>query len=156
MQHKKQAFNLIEDICRINEHQWDNHAGSYDDKKESAYQIEEALEGFKSQDRDVLLYTYPYNAKNVSRQLVNELDVEPNLRDVDRFDKHLDSIYYNIGSLHKLGLTPTQIIDGLQIVHNANKEKSGEKDSLGKVKKSKDFTEPEPLLQKILNKRNMD
>jgi len=154
MQHKKQAFNLIESICKINEHQWGNKAGSYDDKKQSAYQIEEALEGFTSLDRDVLLYTYPYNAKNVARQLVNELKVVENMTDVDRFDKHLDSIYYNIGSLHMLGLTPAQIIEGLQVVHNKNLEKSGVKDSHGKVKKGKDFIGPEPELKKILEKRD--
>ena len=53
MLHKKQAYELIESICKINNDKWDNKAGSYDDRTEAAYQIEEALEGLISEDFDV-------------------------------------------------------------------------------------------------------
>ena len=55
--------------------------------------------------------------------------------------------------MHKLGLSPYQIIEGLQVVHEANIAKSGEKDANGKVIKTNDFLEPEPRLQKILDAR---
>ncbi len=73
--------------------------------------------------------------------------------DVDRFDKAIDAIYFAIGSMHKLGLSPYQIVEGIQVVHEANIAKSGEKDSNGKVIKTNDFLEPEPRLQEILDKR---
>ena len=73
--------------------------------------------------------------------------------DVDRFDKAIDAIYFAIGSMHKLGLSPYQIVEGIQIVHEANIAKSGEKDANGKVIKTNDFLEPEPRLQKILDNR---
>ena len=75
------------------------------------------------------------------------------INDVDRFDKHLDIIFYSIGSLHKLGLLPEQIIEGLQVVLDANLAKSGEKDENGKVIKSESFIPPEKRLQLILDKR---
>ena len=73
--------------------------------------------------------------------------------DVDRFDKALDAIFFAVGSMHKLGLLPEHIIEGLQVVHDANLAKSGEKDENGKVIKTNDFLEPEPKLQLIIDKR---
>jgi predicted HAD superfamily Cof-like phosphohydrolase len=153
MKHKKQAYNLIEDICRLNNDVWDNKAGSYDDKKEAAYQIEEALEGFDDSLSALNLGINKYIPKEVSRAIVNQLTVNSAVTDRDRFDKHLDSIYFNIGSLHKLGLSPEQIVDGLQAVHDANLSKTGQKDSSGKVVKADNFVNPEPVLEKILNNR---
>ncbi len=155
MTHKKQAFNLIESICKLNNEQWNNKAGSYDDKKEAEYQIEEALEGF---NMNLLQQAFANNwnvkadEKAIARALLANVGDNP-ISDVDRFDKVLDSIYFSIGAMHKLGLSPEQMIEGLQIVHNGNISKSGKKDENGKVIKSKDFLEPEPLLQKILDNR---
>jgi len=163
MLHKKQLFNIIEDICKLNNEVWDQRAGSYDDKKEAAYQIEEALEGFTtleaiSQDLTGDVMSTIDSPKEISRMIVDkayseDLSGSNSIADVDRFDKHLDSIYFNIGSLHKLGLSPEQIVEGLQVVHDANKQKSGKKDSKGKVIKPTDFINPEPFLQKILDQR---
>ena len=153
MKHKKQAYNLIEDICRLNNNVWDNKAGSYDDKQEAAYQIEEALEGFDDSLYVLNLDVYEYTPKEASRAIVNKLKVDNTVTDRDRFDKHLDSIYFNIGALHKLGLSPEQIVEGLQAVHDANVSKTGQKDSSGKVIKADNFINPEPVLEKILNNR---
>ena len=81
------------------------------------------------------------------------MDNKTPMNDVDRFDKHIDGIYFAIGAMHKLGLSPKQIIEGLQVVHNGNLAKSGKKDENGKVIKTNDFLEPEPLLQEILDNR---
>ena len=168
MQSKKQAFDLIKSICHLNETVWSNSAGSYDDATEAAYQIEEALEGMYNLEN---LYeviseftdTSGITPKELSRSIVylanggrsvaNIEAVDPDISDVDRFDKALDAIYFAIGSMHKLGLRPEQIVDGLQVVHTANLQKSGVKDSQGKVGKPENFQSPEPLLQKILDKR---
>ena len=163
MQHKKQAYNLIHDICRVNNDVWGNKHRTYDAKQEAAYPIEEALEGFN--DLQYLAtrlhpeqesHEENFSPKEISRQIVKlaSMDAEPSSEDVDAFDKHLDIIYYSIGSLHKLGLSPEQIVEGLQVVHDANCAKSGEKDTQGKVKKDSTFKEPEPILQHILNQRN--
>ena len=57
--------------------------------------------------------------------------------------------------MHKLGLSPEQIIEGIQVVHNANLAKSGKKDENGKVIKTNDFIEPEPKLKQILDNRKL-
>lgn len=167
MIHKKQAFNILEDICKLNNNVWGNPKGSYNDAKESAYQIEEALEGLNTPEyimslldgtAEEFLTVKNESPKELSNSIVEaaysaDMSGAP-MDDVDRFDKHLDSIYFNIGSLHKLGLSPAQIVEGLQVVHNANLQKSGLKDSNGKVGKPTDFIGPEPELQKILDKRS--
>jgi predicted HAD superfamily Cof-like phosphohydrolase len=155
MKHKKQAYNLIEDICKLNNDVWNNKAGSYDDKQEAAYQIEEALEGFDDSLHILKLGIDKYIPKEVSRAIVNQLTVNDTVTDRDRFDKHLDSIYFDIGALHRLGLSPEQIVEGLQAVHDANVSKTGQKDSSGKVIKADNFINPEPVLEKILNNRQI-
>ena len=74
--------------------------------------------------------------------------------DVDRLDATLDLIFVAIGTLHKLGLYPAQKVDALQIVLDANKQKSATKSADGKITKPTDFQPPEPKLQLILNKRS--
>ena len=164
MQHKKQLFNLFEDICRLNDKVWNNIPGSYDDEQECAYPIEEALEGFNTLETlakkltgdEMCVETSP---KEISRMIIDTaygpgLSGDNDITDVDRFDKHLDIIYYSIGSLYKLGLSSEQIVDGLQVVHDANLQKSGAKDSNGKVTKDSTFIEPEEKLSKILDQRS--
>ena len=150
MQHRKQLYSLFEGICQINNTTWNNPKGSYDDTTESAYQIEEALEGFDLVD----------DAKEISRSIVREystLDFRENacIPDVDRFDKALDAIYFAVGSMHKLGLSPDQMVDGLAAVHLANTMKGSAKDSNNKVIKPEGWEQykPEPTLQKILDNR---
>ena len=152
MTNKKQAFNIIESICKLNNDQWDNKAGSYDDATESAYQIEEALEGFDNL-YNVLPELSANTPKDISREIVACISISNLTTDVDRFDKAIDAIYFAIGSMHKLGLSPTQIVEGIQIVHNANLAKSTKKDSKGKIIKGDAFVPPEDQLQEILDKR---
>jgi len=70
---------------------------------------------------------------------------------VDQLDALLDLIYVSIGSLHKLGLSSPQMIEALQIVQDANAQKSGSKNADGKVTKPKNFIPPEEKLQEILD-----
>jgi len=127
----------------------------YDDERECAYPIEEALEGFVltelayqlGEDTDA-------TAKEVSRGIINLTINKGSLTDVDRLDKHLDAIVFAFGSIYKLGLTPQQAIKALGIVMEANMSKlSVGTDSEGKQMKPKDFLSPEPKLQKILDER---
>jgi len=127
----------------------------YDDERECAYPIEEALEGFVltelayqlGEDTDA-------TAKEVSRGIINLTINKDKLTDVDRLDKHLDAIVFAFGSIYKLGLTPQQAIKALGIVMEANMSKlSVGTDSEGKQMKPKDFLSPEPKLQKILDER---
>lgn len=160
MQHKKQLFSLFEGIADINNNVWGQKKFTYDDDKEASYQIEEALEGLDNLARLGKVFGYEAldresSPKELSRSIVG-IASDPNgdvIPDVDRFDKALDAIYFAVGSLHKIGLTPAQMVDGLQIVHNANLQKTGEKDSEGKVVKPDNFVAPETLLQGILDKR---
>ncbi len=73
--------------------------------------------------------------------------------DVDRLDGILDLLFVSYGTLGKMGLTPQQIVDSLEIVTKANEQKSSKKDANGKIIKNKDFVPPEPALQRILDNR---
>lgn len=92
--------------------------------------------------------------KEWSRDIVSWADQGSQLSDVDRFDKHIDSIIYNIGSLGCLGLTPQQITAGILAVNSANKQKlSMPRDEHGKLLKGENFVGPEQALQEILDQR---
>ena len=136
----------------------------YDDFLESSFQIEEALEGFgdlpylqvrlHSEGKH---YEELCNPKEISRQIVRlaEMDSKPtNIPDVDRLDKACDAVVFAIGSMAKLGLTPAQIIEAMNIVTEANLQKlSMPKDEHGKLTKPANFVGPETKLQAILDKR---
>ena len=148
--------NPIKEIYRFNK-----EAGlldkSYDDKRECAYPIEEMLEGFTNLNEftsDVSYNQWISNSpKDISRTIMENLKFGG--ADVDRFDKHLDAIVFNFGSLFKLGLTPQQVMRGLSVVMQANMQKlKVGQDSEGKQLKPDDFVGPEEQLQKILNERN--
>ena len=140
MTHKKQMFNLLGDICNINQKQWNNPRGQFDGNKGAALLIEEALELIGGTD-----------PRSTAREIVAQTATEP-VSQVDEFDALLDIIYIAIGELHKFGATPEAIVDGLQVVHNKNLEKSGAKDSEGKVTKPANFVGPEAELELIINK----
>ena len=86
----------------------------YSDFLESSFQIEEALEGFDI--KEVSQNTTDYrlttsSAKELSRYI---LDREKFIgTDVDRLDKACDAIVFAVGSMAKLGLTPSQIHEAL-------------------------------------------
>ena len=124
MRDARQLFNCMEQIVETNEKQWNNPLGHIDYELE-ANMLQEELNEFK--------------------EAVGE---------VDRLDAIDDLWYVLVGTLHKMGLRPDLMVDSLQVVIDANKQKNGTKDINGKVSKDKDsFINPEPLLQDILDKR---
>ena len=136
-------------------YQFNEQAGlleqGYNDFSESAYQIEEALEGYEiAQGFTVHLDT----PKEMSRTIVRAQG--PFIgTDVDRLDKAIDAIVFAVGSIAKLGLTPPQIREAIEIVTTANLQKlSMPKDEFGKLTKPADFVGPETKLQKLLDRRN--
>ena len=130
----------------------------YDDFRESAFQIEEALEGFNIVElsRNITDYSYSTDsAKELARYiLTNERFTGT---DVDRLDKACDAIIFAIGSMAKLGLSPEQMRQALDIVAKANLAKLSniKIDSSGKLLKDSNFIGPEERLQKILNERKL-
>ena len=158
-------------------------ANGYSDYLESSFQIEEALEGFDlrglyatlnrfSPDATSVAITSPELASTLSAKLVSrtitgqamglsEYSTPDDLRksilsDVDRLDKHIDSIIFSIGSIAKLGLTPQQIATAISIVTTANLQKlSMPKDEFGKLTKPADFIGPEAQLQALLDARQV-
>jgi len=130
----------------------------YSDEKESAFPIEEALEGFdlnSFEDYDIG-FSENDGPKELSRLLMSIADNSGNtdIADVDRLDKHLDIIVYSLGSIFKLGLTPEQTIRALGLVIDANMTKlSIGTDSVGKQMKPVGFVGPEVKLQLILDEQ---
>ncbi|MHB8098099.1 MAG: nucleoside triphosphate pyrophosphohydrolase family protein [Sulfuricurvum sp.] len=147
----------------------------YNDFLESAYQIEEALEGFDL--TNILHLSLPYpeyesaewleeqkTPKAVSRHIMDLLAYEqdlttlkfsvPKLADVDRLDKACDAVVFAVGSMAKLGLDPNQITRALNVVMKANFTKLGfPRDEYGKQTKPPNFVGPESELQRILDER---
>lgn len=148
-------------VTRIYEFNRDNGLldKGYDDFLESSFQIEEALEGFDLNsfaDTDIPFDEDEDGPKELSRQIVKIAMNSGNesIEDVDRLDKACDAIVFAVGSMAKLGLTPTQIHEALNIVMDANLAKSGcPKDSEGKLMKPDNFPNPEPRLQALLEVR---
>ena len=128
----------------------------YDDFRESAYPIEEALEGFDITYLNNRLHLPEDSSpKDTSRAIVTGHCRTTDISDVDRFDKSIDSIIFSLGSLFKLGLSVDQVLRGLQTVADANMAKlSVGKDSEGKQMKPEGFVGPETELQEILDERN--
>ena len=137
-------------------YQFNEQAGlleqGYNDFSESAYQIEEALENYEiAQGFTVHLDT----PKEMSRTIVRAQG--PFIgTDVDRLDKAIDAIVFAVGSIAKLGLTPPQIREAIEIVTTANLQKLSniKVDSNGKLLKDSNFIGPETKLQELLDRRN--
>ena len=143
----------------------------YSDFLESSFQIEEALEGFELESvLPILENSHPdysqsphygaVTAKDVARALISHCVYPVNgkrvsVKDVDRLDKACDAIVFGVGSIAKLGLTPSQIHQALNIVMDANQAKTGcPKDAEGKLMKPSNFPNPEPRLQELLDSRS--
>ena len=147
--------SFIDEVYSFNQQAGLLEAG-YDDFRESSFQVEEALEGL---DTELLLYTYDIpsystSPKDIARSIVSAAIPTSPLSDVERLDKHIDSIIFNIGSIAKLGLTPQQIATAISIVTSANLQKlSMPKDEFGKLTKPADFVGPEVQLQALLDAR---
>lgn len=133
----------------------------YDDFLESSFQIEEALEGFMHLPTlaNVLEVdaTSPKLPRELSRKIISlaqNSQSQHDISDVDRLDKACDAIVFALGSIFKLGLTPAQATQALNVVMKANMAKlSMPKDEHGKLMKPVDFVGPEAELQAILDKR---
>jgi hypothetical protein len=139
--------NIIEQVYDFNQ-----QAGllgkGYSDTLESAFQIEEALEGFNIYP---LAERFGCDAepKLMARAFMSEVDGE--LSDVDRLDKACDAVIFALGSMAKLGLTPSQIERALSTVTAANLQKLGmPRDEKGKLMKPDNYIGPEAALQQIL------
>ena len=153
--------NPIKNIYRFNKEAGLLDKG-YDDCKEIAYSIEEMLEAFPEYNLQKLatkINSPEDTPKMISRHIATIVNTpykeEINISDVDRFDKHLDAIVFNFGSLFKLGLTPQQAMKGLSVVMQANMQKlHAGQDSEGKQQKPVNFVGPEEQLQKILDERS--
>ena len=138
-------------------YQFNEQAGlleqGYNDFSESAYQIEEALEGYEIAHGFTVHLDTP---KEMSRTIVRAQG--PFIgTDVDRLDKAIDAIVFAVGSIAKLGLTPPQIREAIEIVTTANLQKlSMPKDEFGKLTKPADWEKyaPEKELQLLLDRRN--
>ena len=153
-------YTLFEDIVKLNEVVWQNPKGSYDDFSECSMQIEEALEDLDTLSNLSMHLDMPEETsspREISREIVAQAFYSKPPTDVQRMDKHLDSIYLNIGALHKLGLDVSQMVEGLEVIHQANSMKAGTKDSTGKVVKQANWDQyaPEPKLQAILDRRSI-
>lgn len=144
------SLNPVKLIYQFNQKAGLLDAG-YSDERECAFPIEEALEGFNIFPLAERFGCDP-TPKVMSRAFMSEVDGE--LSDVDRLDKHLDIIVFSFGSIFKLGLTPQQALLALEIVMQANMQKlSAGTDSHGKQQKPTDFVGPEARLQELLDKR---
>ena len=160
MQNKKQLYNLFVDIAKLNNDAWDNKPGTYDSNNAAALVIEEALEKLTLSDKLANQLGCGNTPKELARHIVSlttgvnvDRSLNADVPPVGALDSSLDVIYIEVGNLHMLGLSPAQMVEGLAVVHTANLQKSGAKDANGKVTKSTDFVNPEPLLQIILDNR---
>ena len=154
-------FNLVAGLL---------HKG-YDDRLESSFQIEEALEGFPERN---LLYlgnvimgdSFTATTKlprEVSRAIITTAAIGGNgpygeslvpISDVERLDKACDAVVFAIGSMAKLRLNPDQINRAMRAVTDANLQKLFmPKDAQGKLAKPANFIGPEVVLQAILDER---
>ena len=137
-------------------YQFNEQAGlleqGYNDFSESAYQIEEALEGYEIEYGFTVSLDTP---KEMSRTIVRAQGPFVGT-DVDRLDKAIDAIVFAVGSIAKLGLTPPQIREAIEIVTTANLQKLSniKVDSNGKLLKDSNFIGPETKLQELLDRRS--
>ena len=143
----------------------------YDDRLESSFQIEEALEGFPERNLlflgniimgDSFIATTKL-PREVSRAIITAISTDSYtsyseplvpISDVERLDKACDAVVFAIGSMAKLRLSPDQINRAMRAVTDANLQKlSMPKDAQGKLAKPADFIGPEVVLQAILDER---
>ena len=151
---------LVQDIYSFNE-----QAGllgkGFDSFLETAYILEEAIEGYEDvfnmpEDPEAPVVTARGWALGFLNQ-VKEAKEQRNLpmpSEVDELDKAIDGVIFNIGKIAKMGLSPEQIDEVFAIVNNANVAKLGApKDELGKQLKPEGWVGPETLLQEVLDRR---
>lgn len=125
----------------------------YNAQLEASMAIEESLEDLR--DLHVLATSFgtsnaePKHLARIITGLAHNGTAE--IPRVAAFDKHLDNLVINYGSLFKMGLSIDQVSRGLTAVMQANLTKLGmTRDEKGKLMKPDGFVGPEAALQQIL------
>ena len=132
----------------------------FNDKKESAYIIEEALESFDVSYLGRIICLDPSkidSPKEVARGLIaNTLPLKEPLTKEHIADKYLDAIVFAVGALAKMGLTHQDITHLLNVVTDCNMKKlTVGTDSEGKQLKPDDWVGPEERIYSYLDKRSL-
>ena len=127
----------------------------FNDKKESAYIIEESLESFDVSYLGRIICLDPNkidSPKEVSRGLIaNTLPLKEPLTKEQIVDKYLDAIVFPVGALAKMGLTHQDITHLLNVVTDCNMKKlTVGTDSEGKQLKPDDWVGPEEKIKAYL------
>ena len=141
-------------------------ANGYNDKLESAFLIEEALEEFdvsaiigamKPEFQDMFANSKdnnPNKPKDVARFLVSlaYLNAQP-LTKRQKLDKQIDALVYAAGGIMKLGLSAQLAQEAVNTVMSANMKKIGAgRDEQGKQLKPDNWEEIEDNMNKKLDK----
>lgn len=140
-------------------------ANGYNDKLESAFLIEEALEEFdvsaiigamKPEFQDMFANSKdnnPNKPKDVARFLVGLAYQNEDIAPRKRLDKQIDALVYAAGGIMKLGLSAQLAQEAVNTVMSANMKKIGAgKDEQGKQLKPDNWEEIEDNMNKKLDK----
>lgn len=140
-------------------------ANGYNDKLESAFLIEEALEEFdvsaiigamKPEFQDMFANSKdnnPNKPKDVARFLVSLAYQNEDIAPRKRLDKQIDALVYAAGGIMKLGLSAQLAQEAVNTVMSANMKKIGAgKDEQGKQLKPDNWEEIEDNMNKKLDK----
>jgi len=159
--------NPIEGIIEFNEKAGLLDKG-LDSFNEAAYILEEGIEGFEAafngaNDDGTMVKPGDKNwvsARQWALSLMNQIHQAFEARNLEmpsevaEFDKAIDGIVFNVGKLAKMGLTATDIVNGINVVNECNIAKlGGPKDEKGKQLKPENWVGPEKELQQILDLR---
>lgn len=143
-----------------------NNFSNFNDTKESAYLIEEALEPYQVEHLASLFELAKHTAeytknpqREVAKAILANTDVAEVPTKVQLVDKYIDAIIYAVGSLGKMGLTHQDITAALNIVTEANVKKTLNPiyDDEGKLLKPADWDkyDPEYRLINLIQKRGL-
>jgi predicted HAD superfamily Cof-like phosphohydrolase len=106
-------------------------------------------------DADFILSTKQLNEE------VSEFEQADEANDIPgQVDAMLDLIYFALGILYKMGLSPLEINTLFEAVHNANmtkaigKKKGREVDGATDAVKPIDFKDPKNIIEEVINGRN--
>lgn len=135
-------------------------SSGFNDRKESAYLIEEALEPYDISYLSKLFHLKPEYAnshKELSRAILAHVS-EPKepMTKVDTMDKYIDAIIFAVGALAKQGLSHQDISFLLNVVNDCNMKKiTAGKDSEGKQLKPEGWVGPEDKIYEHLLKKGL-
>ena len=136
-----------------------NNFSNFNDTKESAYLIEEALEPYQVEHLASLFELAKHTAeytKNPQREVAkaivaNTLPESDFIETVRYVDKYLDAIVFPVGALAKMGLTHQDITHLLNVVTDCIMKKlTVGTDSEGKQLKPVDWVGPEEKIKAYL------